>query len=100
MERDGRLIYESGPLYTGEQYMSHTLANCEDHHFKYPQHRQAGDVHLHYFGTSKLSHSTRDWQYQAGDVIRIEADEVSSPLVNQVAMTASEAASPVTVKSI
>jgi hypothetical protein len=100
VQRDADLLYDSGELKSGEQFMCHSLANCEDHHFKYPQHRQAGDVHLHYFGTSKLSHSTRDWQYQAGDVIRIEADEVSSPLVNQVAMTASEAASPVTVKSI
>ncbi|MFP6576026.1 MAG: AraD1 family protein [Pirellulaceae bacterium] len=100
VQRDSDLLYDSGDLKSGEQFMCHSLANCEDHHFKYPQHRQAGDVHLHYFGTSKLSHSTRDWQYQAGDVIRIEADEVSSPLVNQVAMTASEAASPVTVKSI
>jgi len=33
-------------------------------------------------------------------VIRIEADEVSSPLVNHVANSASEAASPVTVVRI
>jgi len=100
VQRDSDLLYNSGELKSGEQFMCHSLANCEDHHFKYPQHRQPGDVHLHYFGTSKLSHSTRDWQYQAGDVIRIEADEVSSPLVNHVAVSASEAASPVTVKSI
>jgi len=100
VQRDSDLLYDSGELKSGEQFMCHSLANCEDHHFKYPQHRQPGDVHLHYFGTSKLSHSTRDWQYQAGDVIRIEADEVSSPLVNHVAMTASDAASPVTVKRI
>ena len=100
VQRDSDLLYNSGELKSGEQFMCHSLANCEDHHFKYPQHRQPGDVHLHYFGTSKLSHSTRDWQYQAGDVIRIEADEVSGPLVNHVAVSASEAASPVTVKSI
>ncbi|MGE0610246.1 MAG: AraD1 family protein [Pirellulales bacterium] len=80
----GKTIYDSGPLLSGEQHMSHTLANCEDHHFKYPQHRQPGDVHLHYFGTSKLSHGTRDWQYAAGDEIKIEAPGFSAPLVNIV----------------
>lgn len=100
VQRDSDLLYDSGELKSGEQFMCHSLANCEDHHFKYPQHRQAGDVHLHFFGTSKLSHSTRNWQYQAGDVIRIEADEVSSPLINHVDLTANDAASPVIVKSI
>ena len=100
VERDTKLLYDSGELKSGELFMCHSLANCEDHHFKYPQHRQPGDVHLHFFGTSKLSHSTRDWQYQAGDLIRIEADEVSSPLVNHVALTASDTASPVAVKRI
>ncbi|MCA9012310.1 MAG: sugar transporter, partial [Planctomycetaceae bacterium] len=66
MIRAGRTIYDSGELLTGEQHMCHSLANCEDHHFKYPQHRIAGDVHLHFFGTSKLSFGQRDWKYQEG----------------------------------
>ena len=37
------------------------------------QHRRPGDIHLHFFGTSKLSHKTRDWRFQAGDEIRIES---------------------------
>jgi hypothetical protein len=80
--REGRTIYDSGPLLSGERHMSHTLANLEDHHFKYPQHRLAGDVHIHYFGTSKLSYGARDWRYQPGDEIRIEAPGFSGPLVN------------------
>ena len=82
--RDGEVMYDSGELFSGEQYMCHSLANCEDHHFKYHQHRQPGDVHLHFFGTSKLSYSTRKWKYQAGDEIRLEAFEFSAPLVNRV----------------
>ena len=98
VEREAEVLYDSGQLKSGEQFMCHSLANCEDHHFKYPQHRQPGDVHLHYFGTSKLSHSTRDWTYEPGDVIRVEADAFSSPLVNHVAAAATEAAEPIVVK--
>ena len=82
--RDSDTIYDSGPLLSGEQHMCHSLANCEDHHFKYPQHRVPGDVHIHFFGTSKLSYSERDWTYQAGDEIRIEAPDFGPPLVNTV----------------
>lgn len=82
--RGGRVIYDSGPLWSGERHMSHTLANCEDHHFKFPQHRQPGDLHLHYFGTSKLSYGQRDWTYEDGDVVQIEAPAFSSALVNTI----------------
>ena len=84
VRREGKIIYESGDLKTGAEFMCHSLENCEDHHFKYPQHRQPGDVHLHFLGTSKLSHSTRNWKYETGDEIRIEAPGFSSPLVNTV----------------
>lgn len=82
--RDDAVIYDSGDLKSGERYMCHSLRNCEDHHFKYPLHRQPGDVHLHFFGTSKLSHSDRDWKYQAGDEITVEVAEFSRPLINIV----------------
>ena len=84
VERQGKAIYESGPLYSGEKYMSHTLSNCEDHHFKYPLHRVPGDAHVHFFGTSQLSYSTRDWKFQPGDVITISSESFSAPLSNPV----------------
>jgi hypothetical protein len=84
VERNGEVIYDSGVLYSGEQYMSHTLANCEDHHFKYPLHRVPGDAHIHFFGTSQLSFSSRDWKFQPGDVITISSDGFSSSLSNTV----------------
>jgi len=95
VERDGETIYESGALKSGEQSMCHSLANCEDHHFKYPQHRVPGDVHVHFFGTSKLSFGTREWKYRAGDVVRVSAESVSAALVVTVADAAEEAAEPV-----
>lgn len=89
--RNGETIYDSGELFSGEEYMCHSLANCEDHHFKYPEHRRPGDIHLHYFGTSKLSFSTRDWKYQEGDEIRVESKQFGAPLVNRVNVAAHEA---------
>lgn len=82
--RGGQVIYDSGPLFSGERHMCHSLANLEDHHFKYPQHRLPGDVHLHFFGTSKLSYSSRTWKYENGDSVRIEAPGFSAPLTNRV----------------
>jgi len=79
--REGKEIYNSGELLTGQDHMSHSLANLEDHHFKYPQFRIPGDVHLHFFGTMKLSFPNRP-NFQTGDRIEIRFDRVGEPLVN------------------
>ncbi len=91
VRRNGEVIYDSGALFTGENYMSHTLANCEDHHFKYPQHRIPGDAHVHFFGTSQLSFSSRDWKFQAGDEIEVASTGFSETLRNYVANGAPDA---------
>ena len=98
VERNGEVIYDSGTLYSGENCMCHSLANCEDHHFKYPQHRIPGDVHLHYFGTSKLSHSDRDWEYADGDVITVSVPAFETELVNRVAKSSEPDRTPVSVR--
>jgi len=98
VSRNGTVIYDSGPLLSGEDHMCHSLANCEDHHFKYPQHRVPGNVHLHFFGTSRLSHSTRDWKFADGDEIRIDAPEFSGSLVNTVRRSAEPDSAPVRVR--
>ncbi|MBA31813.1 MAG: sugar transporter [Chloroflexi bacterium] len=85
VERDKKIIYDSGEIFSGEDYMSHSLANCEDHHFKYPLHRVPDDAHIHFFGTSKLSFSTRDWKYQKGDVVKVLSEQFYTPLINIVA---------------
>src|SRR5207247_355751 len=71
VHRSGQAIYDSGELLSGEENMCHSLANLEDHHFKFPQHRLPGDVHVHFFGTMKLSHGQRNWQYQTGDEVEV-----------------------------
>lgn len=84
IRRNGKLLYDSGPLSSGEKSMCHSLANLEDHHFKYAQHRRPGDIHFHFFGTSKLSHDNRDWKFEPGDEIEIAAPNFCEPLVNPV----------------
>jgi hypothetical protein len=81
--RGDQVIYDSGELLTGEENMSHSLANLEDHHFKYPQFRIPGDVHIHFFGTMKLSFGSRG-PLQDGDRIEIEFQGMGEPLTNYV----------------
>jgi hypothetical protein len=64
--------------------MCHSLANLEDHHFKFPQHRRPGDIHVHFLGTSKLSFQHRDWQYQNGDVVEVTFAGLGAALSNPV----------------
>jgi hypothetical protein len=98
--RRGRTIYDSGVLSSGEKWMCHSLRNLEDHHFKYPQHRRPGDVHLHFFGTSRLSFGARTWQYEAGDEIEIDAPGFSPALINRVVGGPSRDADPVRVTPV
>ncbi len=76
-------MYDSGELLTGEDHMSHSLANLEDHHFKYPQFRIPGDVHLHFFGTMRLSYPNRP-RFETGDRIEISFFNMGCSLVNYV----------------
>jgi hypothetical protein len=82
--REGKTIYDSGELRSGERNMCHTLANLEDHHFKFPQHRVPGDIHVHFLGTGKLSFQHRDWMYQSGDLIEVSFEGLGAPLRNPV----------------
>ncbi len=70
--RGGSVLWER-PFLSGEANMSHTIANLEHHHFKYPQFRRAGDVHVHFFGTATLSFSD-GIRTEPGDVFEVEAD--------------------------
>jgi hypothetical protein len=97
ISRSGEVLYDSGELRSGETAMCHSLRNIEDHHFKFAQHRQPGDVHLHFFGTSKLSYGSRTWRYEAGDEICVEAPGFSEPLVNIVAMGSEDERLPIRV---
>jgi hypothetical protein len=78
--RGGATLWEK-PFLSGEANMSHSIANLEKHHFKYAVFRQAGDVHVHMFGTATLSFAD-GIRTEAGDVFEIEAPEFGLPLRN------------------
>jgi len=74
------VIFEQ-PFLTGEANMSHTVANLEAHHFKYPWFRRPGDVHVHCYGTATLSFAA-GVRTKKGDVFEIEAAPFGLPLTN------------------
>ena len=82
--RRGKKVIFDQPFLTGEANMSHTIANLEAHHFKYPWFRRPGDVHVHSFGTATLSFAA-GITTKAGDVFEIEAAEFGLPLRNPLA---------------
>lgn len=82
IRRGGETLWER-PFLTGEDNMSHSIANLEHHHFKYALFRRPGDIHVHFFGTATASFAdgveTRD-----GDVFEIEAPPFELPLRNRL----------------
>ena len=94
--RRGNDVLWEKPFLSGEDNMSHTIANLEYHHFKYALFRQPGDVHVHMFGTATLSFadgiSTKE-----SDVFEIEEAQFGLPLSNPVHV---EAEKPVSVMGL
>ena len=88
IRRGDTVIFEK-PFLSGEANMSHTLANLEHHHFKYALFRQAGDLHVHMFGTATLSFAD-GIAAQAGDVFEIEAAPFGLPLKNPLAVAVAQ----------
>jgi hypothetical protein len=80
--RDGKTIWEK-PFFSGEDNMSHSIANLEHHHFKYALFRQPGDVHVHMFGTATLSFAD-GIRVGDGDTFEIDAPQLGLPLRNTV----------------
>ena len=80
IRRGNETVFDQSFL-SGEENMSHTIANLEAHHFKYAGFRRPGDVHVHFFGTATLSFSA-GVKTQPGDVFEIEADAFLFPLRN------------------
>ncbi len=81
--RRGKAVLWEKPFLSGEQNMSHTIANLEAHHFKYALFRRPGDVHVHFFGTATLSFSD-GVKTEKGDVFEIEAEPFGLPLRNRL----------------
>ncbi|MFM2287731.1 MAG: hypothetical protein RL684_874 [Pseudomonadota bacterium] len=89
IRRNGEVLWEK-PFLSGEDNMSHSLANLEAHHFKYPLFRRPGDVHVHFFGTATLSY-TDGVRTQPGDVFEIDAAPFTLPLRNRLERAAAVA---------
>jgi len=81
--RRGKAVLWEKPFISGEQNMSHAIANLEAHHFKYELFRRPGDVHVHFFGTATLSFSD-GIKPEKGDVFEIEAEAFGLPLRNRL----------------
>jgi hypothetical protein len=79
---DGSLRWEKA-FVSGEQNMSHSIANLEYHHFKYGLFNRAGDVHIHFFGTATLSVAD-NITVLAGETFEIEAPVFGPALRNRL----------------
>ncbi len=82
IERKGRAVWRKQIL-TGETNMSHTVANLEHHHFKFPAHRRRGDAHVHFLGADAFSFG-EGVALADGDVMHIELDGFGRPLRNPI----------------
>ncbi|WP_288131388.1 AraD1 family protein [Microbulbifer sp.] len=78
--RNGEVIWEKNFL-SGEDNMSHTIKNLEDHHFKYDNFCRPGHVQVHFFGTATLSFGD-GIKPAAGDRFEIESATFGRTLRN------------------
>ncbi len=81
--RGGSVIWH-GAFASGEANMSHSIANLEHHHFKYPAFCRPGDLHVHLFGCPVLSFA-EGVRTRPGDVFEIEVPAFGRPLRNTLA---------------
>lgn len=81
-DASGKVRWEKA-FVSGEQNMSHTIANLEYHHFKYGLFCRPGDVHIHFFGTATLSFAD-GISVQPGETFEIEAPAFGPALRNRL----------------
>jgi hypothetical protein len=77
--------------------MCHSIANLEQHHFKYAGFRRPGDVHVYYVGASGLSCGD-GYETRPGDRFVVDVPLFGRPLRNP--LVAGEPLQPVTVKPL
>ncbi len=80
--RDGAVVWEEEFL-SGEAHMSHSIANLEHYHFRYPAHRRPGDLHAYFMGAAVMSYAF-GVATGPGDTYEIEASVFGKPLRNGV----------------
>ncbi|HVU45121.1 MAG TPA: AraD1 family protein [Terracidiphilus sp.] len=89
----------SKDIETGEENMCHSLANIEHHHFKFEGHRQAGDVHVHFYGAHSLSFGS-NIALQDGDWMEVRFDGFGRALRNPLHIEPKETNHLVRVRSL
>ena len=82
IRRNGSEIWHHD-IRSGEQYMAHSLANLEHHHFKYDAHRIPGQVHIHFFGADAFSFGNQ-LLLEHGDSCEVSWEHLGRPLQNPV----------------
>ena len=87
--RDGGTLWQ-GEFLSGEDHMSHSLANLEHHHFKYSMFRRPGFVHCHFFGAAVLSFAD-GVRARPGDVFELDVPVFGRPLRNALRVGDAEA---------
>jgi hypothetical protein len=85
IERKGALLW-SKEIWTGQDNMSHSVANLEHHHFKYRAHREPGDAHVHFFGADAFSFGD-GLALAEGDVMQVSFPQFGRPLRNVLKFT-------------
>ena len=80
IERRGDVLW-SKKIFSGEQNMCHSVVNLEHHHFKYPEHRRPGDVHIHFYGADAFSFG-EGIELQEGDRMEVSYPGFGRPLRN------------------
>jgi len=82
IERSGKRIW-SREVVTGEHHTQFTLAEVEEHLFKYITHRVPGNVHIHYLGGSVSSY-VDGIRLEDRDQVVVEWDGFGRPLRNVI----------------
>jgi len=98
IERGAKTIW-SKAIATGEENMCHSLNNLEHHHFKFEGHRQAGDVHVHFFGAHSLSFGD-GIVLQDGDWMEVQYEGFGRALRNAVRTDKSDRKKLITARSL
>jgi len=79
----------SAEIHTGENHMAHSLANLEHHHFKYEDHRQPLQAHVHFLGADAFSFGA-GIRLQTGDEMQVAWTGMGRPLVNPIRIETEE----------
>jgi len=82
VSRSGVELWSSA-IHTGENNMAHSLENLEYHHFKYTDHRQSLQAHVHFFGTGAFSFGA-GIRLETGDEMKVQWTGMGRPLINTI----------------